>query len=640
MAPASGGLSAGGSAEPGAGPAGVLVATRRFIVAVLVVTGSVFALYTGAVGPYSAPVQRGFFVLVILPLVFLLVPAKLFGKPARNAIIDLILAAVSIVVMTWLLLGYERLFSEPFLGTTDLVLGVVGLLLVLEAVRRTVGPVITLILLVFLEYAVFGDRVPVDGLRHGGLDLETVVSIVFYSTDGVFGTPIGVCATFIVLMIMLGTILTATGGAELFMNVAKVVGGRFVGGPAKIAVVGSALMGMITGATVANVATTGSVTIPMMKRAGYTPRFAGAVEALASSGGQLMPPIMGAAAFVMIDYLGISYGQLLIHASLPAGLYFLSVLWIVHVRSMRRGLGAVPREDVPDIRRELAARGHMVIPVVVLVGLLAMRHGVMSSAFWAVASAILASTLRQETRIDGRRFYDALHEAMAAMGPLVAICAGAGIVIGVLAATGLSLKIAYLIEQVAAGSLFVTLLLTMVACIILGMGLPTVAAYVVLATLVPASLIRLGVPDVAAHLFIFYFAILSAITPPVCTGAYVAAGIARADPIETGFTALRLGLIVFLLPFAFVYEPALLMIGSPGQIALHVATCILGIGCWAYGLEGWWRRELGPVPRAFLLAAGVMLIWPSLWISVAGIVAGAAAFAMVEIAERPAVPAA
>jgi TRAP-type uncharacterized transport system fused permease subunit len=269
-----------------------------------------------------------------------------------------------------------------------------------------------------------------------------------------------------------------------------------------------------------------------------------------------------------------------------------------------------------------------------------MRHGIMSSAFWAVASAILASTVRQETRIDGRRFYDALHEAMAAMGPLVAICAGAGIVIGVLAATGLSLKIAYLIEQVAAGSLFVTLTLTMVACIVLGMGLPTVAAYVVLATLVPASLIRLGVPAVAAHLFIFYFAILSAITPPVCTGAYVAAGIARADPIETGFTALRLGLIVFLLPFAFVYEPALLMIGSPVQIVLHVATCVLGIGCWAYGLEGWWRHELGPVPRAFLLAAGVMLIWPGLWVSVAGLAAGAAAFAMVEIAERPVVPAA
>jgi TRAP transporter 4TM/12TM fusion protein len=282
----------------------------------------------------------------------------------------------------------------------------------------------------------------------------------------------------------------------------------------------------------------------------------------------------------------------------------------------------------------------MVIPVVVLAGLLAMRHGVMSSAFWAVVSAILASSLRQETRLDGRRFYDALHEAMAAMGPLVAICAGAGIVIGVLAATGLSLKIAYLIEQVAAGSLFVTLALTMVACIVLGMGLPTVAAYVVLATLVPASLIRLGVPDVAAHLFIFYFAILSAITPPVCTGAYVAAGIARADPIETGFTALRLGLIVFLLPFAFVYEPALLMIGSPVQIVLHVATCVLGIGCWAYGLEGWWRHELGPVPRAFLLAAGVMLIWPGLWVSVAGLAAGAAAFAMVEIAERPVVPAA
>jgi TRAP-type uncharacterized transport system fused permease subunit len=248
-------------------------------------------------------------------------------------------------------------------------------------------------------------------------------------------------------------------------------------------------------------------------------------------------------------------------------------------------------------------------------------------AFFAVISAMVVCMLRPATRLNARGFYGALYDAMAGMCPLVAICAGAGILLGVLTATGLNLKITYLIDFVAGGSLFLTLVLTAIACIILGMGLPTVAAYVVLATLVPASLIKLGVPAIAAHLFIFYFAILSAITPPVCIGAYVAAGIAKADPVQTGFVAIRLGLVVFLLPFAFVYDPALLMIGTAGEIVLHVTTCVIGIVYWAYGLEGHFHRDLGAFPRALLIAAGVMLIWPSFWVSLAGLVLGGAVLA-------------
>jgi TRAP-type uncharacterized transport system fused permease subunit len=248
-------------------------------------------------------------------------------------------------------------------------------------------------------------------------------------------------------------------------------------------------------------------------------------------------------------------------------------------------------------------------------------------AFLSVASAIIVAMLRPATRLDARGLYRAFYDAMEAMCPLVAICAGAGILIGVLTATGLSLRLTHLIEFAAGGSLFITLVLTMVACIILGMGLPTVAAYIVLATLAPASLVNLGVPPIAAHLFIFYFAILSAITPPVCTGAYVAAGIAKADPVQTGFVAIRLGLVVFLLPFAFVYEPALLMIGSVPDILLHVLTCAIGIVYWAYGLEGWFRGRLGPAPRALLITSGAMLIWPAVWVSLAGLAIGAAVLA-------------
>jgi TRAP transporter 4TM/12TM fusion protein len=285
-----------------------LDAAKRITVVALVLVGSAFALFTGAAGPFEAPVQRGFFVLVLLPLTFLLVPSKLLKNGVAETSLGFVLAAASVLVMTWMLVHFERLHAEFFLEPADIVLGTLGLVLVLEAVRRTVGLGITVVLVLCLEYAYLGDRIPFELLRHGGLDAETIVSLIFFSTDGVFGTPIGVSATFIVVIILLGAFLTATGGAEMFMNVARVLAGRFVGGPAKIAVVGSALMGMITGATVANIATTGSVTIPMMKRAGYDARFAAAVEALASSGGQLMPPIMGAAAFIMIEYLGISYG--------------------------------------------------------------------------------------------------------------------------------------------------------------------------------------------------------------------------------------------------------------------------------------------------------------------------------------------
>ena len=595
---------------------------KRRAVPLFVATSSAFALYTGATGPFQAPIQRGFFLLVVLPLVFLQLPSGLFRRPAAETAFGLVLSGLCIAVMGWNLADFERLYSEPFISSFDVALGVIGLLLVLEAVRRTVGLGVSIVLLLFLGYALWGSYVPILALRHAGLDLADTVSLIFYGTYGVFGTPVGVCATFIVVIIMLGAFLTATGGAEMFMNIGKVLAGRFVGGPAKIAVVSSSLMGMITGATVANVATTGAVTIPMMKRAGYEPRFAAAVEALASSGGQLMPPIMGAAAFVMIDYLNISYLELIHRAIVPALLYFFAVFAIVHFRSVKDGVRPLAREELPSLRGELASRGNMLVPIVVLITLLSMQFSVMYAAFLAVVCAMLVCQLRPATRLPSRGYYRAFEEAMRGMLTLTPVCAGAGIMIGVMTATGLNLKITYLIEDIAAGNLFATLVLTMVACIVLGMGLPTVAAYVVLATLIPTTLTNLGVNPIAAHLFLFYFAILSAITPPVSTGAYVAAGIANTDPVRTSFTAIRLGLISFLLPFAFVYEPALLLLGDWTAIVLHVGSCALGIFFWAIAIEGHFQTRVPGPARAGLLLAGVLLIWPQVWVSFAGAVLG------------------
>lgn len=601
----------------------VLEKSKIWVTVAFVLLASGFALYTGGTGPFEAPLQRGIFLLLMMPIIFFTIPSGLFRSRVAEDWSAYALALTSIAVFSWNVLNFERLYSEPFLEPVDLWLGLTGLLLVLESVRRTVGLSITVVFILFLLFAYLGPWIPVSQLRHGGLDMESIVSIIFYGTDGVFGMATGVAATFIVVIIMFGSMLTATGTATLFMNIAKGIAGRFTGGPAKIAVVGSAMMGMITGSTVANVATTGSITIPMMKRAGYDRHFAGAVEALASSGGQLMPPIMGAAAFVMIDYLNMDYVDLVGYALVPALLFFFSVLMIVHVRSLKKGFGPIDSSDMPNIWEELKKRGHMLVPIVVLVVLMSQRLSIMYVAFFAVVSAMALAMLRRETRLDMRGFYGAFQDSMRAMAPLAAICAGAGILIGVLTSTGLNLKITFLIEHVAQGNLFVTLLLTMVACLILGMGLPTVAAYVVLATLVPATLIKLGVLPIAAHLFIFYFAILSAITPPVSTGAFVAAGIAGGNPLKTGIVAIKFGMVVFLLPFAFVYSPALLMIGDPVSIMLSISTAVLGITHWAFGLEGYFIRPLGKLARAALIVSGTLLIWPDPWVSLSGLLLGA-----------------
>ena len=498
----------------------------------LVWAGSALALYTGATGPFHAPIQRGLFLLVVLPLVFLQTPSGWTRSKSGEASLGLGLSLLSLVVMAWTLLDYERLYSEPFISGFDTAVGAVGLLLIVEAVRRTVGWAVAVVLLLFLAYGLFGPWVPGMMLQHGGLSLADLVSIIFYGTFGVFGTPLGVCATFIVVIILLGSFLTVTGGAEMFMNIGKVAAGRFVGGPAKIAVVSSSLMGMITG------------------------------------------------------------------------------------------------DEIPSLRGELRQRGNMLLPIMVLIVLLSLQFSVMYAAFLSVACAMAVSFLRPNTRLTGSGFDRAFHGAMRGMLTLTPICAGAGIIIGVMTATGLNLKITYLIEGVSQGNLFVTLLMTMVACIVLGMGLPTVAAYVVLATLIPTTLTNLGVPAVAAHLFLFYFAILSAITPPVSTGAYVAAGIAGTDPIRTGFKAIELGLISFLLPFAFVYEPALLLMGAWQDVLLYAGTCALGIFFWAIALEGYFRTPVPTAARGALFTAGVMLIWPDIWASLGGSVVGAATLLM------------
>ena len=585
-----------------------------------------FSFYTGAFGSLVPPVQRGFHLLFIIPVIFLCKDSKLFRGRTED-VVSVLLIVLSLISFGWYVLNWERLYIDPNLDAMDITMGVIGILIILEATRRTAGLAITIIILLFLVYALAGRQIPYKFIAHQGFDIGQVVYLVFFGTEGMFGVPIGVCATFIILIVIFGGFLNACGGAEFFMNLAKSIAGTARGGPAKIAVIASGFMGMITGATVANVATTGSVTIPMMKKMGYEPSYAGAVEALSSSGSQLMPPIMGAAVFIMVEFTMMPYIQICTSSLLPALLYFFSVFMIVHFHSLKLGTKGIPRSECPKFWKELKSGGYLLLPIGLLVYLLSLWMDPMFAVFLSIVSLLIVSWFKKDTRIGPARFLDAISHSVNAMAPLTAICASAGIIIGILSMTGLGMRIAFLIELFSHGQLFIALILTAIACIILGMGLPTVAAYVVLATIVPPALKKMGVDPLQAHLFIFYFAILSGITPPVCTGAYCAAGIAKADPLKTGIRSVQLGTVAFILPFVIVYDPAILAQGSLLEIVSTTLFSAVSIIFWAAAIEGYWfTGKIVFGVRIGIAAAALMVIVPNLPTQILGLVAATTAF--------------
>ncbi|MBN2438262.1 MAG: TRAP transporter fused permease subunit [Deltaproteobacteria bacterium] len=580
-----------------------------------------FTLYTGAAGALVAPVQRGIHLMLIIPVMFLLKGSKVLQGRAEM-VLNLILIAAGMAAMGWYILAWERLYADPNLATTDLLMGIIGIVVVIEATRRLAGTGITVLIIIFILYALFGRQIPFDFLAHRGFTPSELVYMIFYGTEGIFSTPIAVCATFIILIVMFGGFLTVSGASDFFMNIAQSVAGGYRGGPAKIAVIASGLLGMITGASVANVATTGSVTIPMMKRMGFQPHYAGAVEALASSGSQIMPPIMGAAVFIMVEYVMIPYLKVCIY-SLPAALlFFLAVFLAVHFHAVKEGMQGIPQELRPSFWEEIKRNGHLVISIVLLLYLLSEWMAPMFAITLVIGAHIVISWLRPATRIGPKRFVEGTVQGIKAMAPLTAVCAGAGIIIGILCMTGMGMRLSFLIEYLSQGNLLLALFFTAVACLILGMGLPTVAAYVVLASIVPPVLKKMGVDVFPAHMFIFYFAILAGITPPVCTAAYCAAGIADSNPMKTGLTATRLGFVCFLLPFAFVYDPAILGQGTPSEIAIAIFFTTASVLFWAAFVEGFFfLGKLNIIQQILMGVCSLALIHPSYLVSSTGLVA-------------------
>jgi len=581
------------------------------IIAALAISFSIFQLYTAIFGTLDAHIQRSIHLSFALALVYLLYPTWRSWSRNRLHWFDVLLALAAAATPLYIVACYQDLVLRAgTVTTTDMFVGTIGVFFVMEAARRVVGWPIVIVASCFLLYAFAGPHIP-GILAHRGVRLDQLVGHLFFTTEGVFGIPLGVSSTFIFLFILFGAYLEKTGLGKFFIDLANAVAGWASGGPAKVAVLSSGLMGTISGSSVANVAGTGSLTIPMMKSLGYKPEFAGAVEASASTGGQLMPPIMGAAAFLMAEFVGIPYVDVVKAAIIPAILYF-SGIWIgVHLEARKFGLKGIPRDKLPKIGRIIIERGHLAIPLVVVIYLLVSGYTPMRAALWAILLAIMASMLRSSTRITPRDVINGLENgARAALGVIIA-CATAGVIIGVVTKTGLGLKLASALIHLAQGQLLPTLFFTMISSILLGMGVPTTANYVITSTIAAPAIMQLGVPILCAHMFAFYFGIVADVTPPVALAAFAGSGIARGNPMRTGVNAFKLSIAAFLIPYIFVYSPQLLMIDTTFFEALFVMTTALagmiGVGA---AVSGYLLTHANILERILFLGGGLMMIIP------------------------------
>ncbi len=517
-----------------------------------------------------------------------------------------LLLAGTLLTCGYIVLVHEALVTRAGAATAlDLATGAIAILVVLELARRATGWGLVTVAALALAYATSGPHLP-GFLAHRGYSARRIIEHLYLSTEGIWGVPLGVSADFVYLFVLFGAVLEAAGGGELLIGLSSRVTGRTRGGTAKTAAIASAIMGSLSGSAVANVVTTGSLTIPVMKRAGFRPHFAGAIEAAASTGGQLMPPIMGAGAFILATWTNIPYFDVAAAAAIPAVLYYVALFMAIHFKARQMGLPPEPPQKILSV----LPRIHLLLSLGVIVALLAMGRSPMRAAFWGAVSALVLTGLRQQTRLSFDALGHALLRAASGTVQVAAACAAAGIVVGVASLTGIGLRMSELIVTLSGGYLPLALILTALGSIVLGMGLPTTAAYVVLAALGAPALISLGTPVLAAHLFIFYFGCLSNVTPPVSLAAYAAAGIANAPPMKTAGTAMLLAGSGFIVPFGFVYAPALLAAAPLGDIVITAGTTACGVAALAAATLGHAIGPLRPLQRLLVAMSALALIWP------------------------------
>ncbi|MEL7648833.1 MAG: TRAP transporter permease [Sedimentibacter sp.] len=599
----------------------VLTGVSDKFISIVLLCFSLFQLYTAIFLGMEPMILRSIHLAFGLSLVFLLYPASKNWPKDKIHPLDICTAVVAAVVCLYVVVFYRDLvYRAGMITSTDMVIGLLAVLLILEAARRVIGLPMVIISLLFIAYAFFGPYIP-GRLAHRGVDLNNFAQHIFFTTEGIMGLPIGVSSTFIFMFLLFGAYLEKTGMGEFFINLANAINGSSPGGPAKVAVLSSACMGTLSGSSVANVVGTGSFTIPMMKKLGYKPDFAGAVEATASTGGQLMPPIMGAAAFLMAEITNTPYFTIIKAAAIPALLYYFGVWAGVHFEARKLNLLGLPKDQIPKIGHVMKTRGHLILPIIAVMYLLIQGFSPIRAALGAIATTLVCSSFTKDTRLSFKDLIDGLIKGAKSALTVISACACAGIIIGVVTQTGLGLKMGSVLVGIAQGNLFLTLFFTMVTSIILGIGVPTTANYVITSTIAAPALLLLGVGIIPAHMFVFYFGIIADITPPVCLAAVAASGIAKSEPMKTGVQATRLAIAAFIIPYIFVNSPRMLMIEStPLLLAMDIVSAMVGILCISSGLTGFFKTNMSIYERLMFIVGGLLLVMTSTTTNIAGLV--------------------
>lgn len=599
------------------------------IVRLVLAAFMVFMVYMNLWATWSGQIRRCLFVGMVVLFTFFVYPAKKGDvKPNHMPWYDILLAIVGCIPFFYYVANFNRIVSMGIaIGQTEIILGIIGILVLAECCRRAVGVPILCVAGVFILYAFVG--------RH--MSLQLVVYNVFYTTNGIIGTPISVCSTYIALFLMFGAFLEATGVANFFIDCANALVGWASGGPAKVAVVSSALCGMVSGSSVGNTVTTGSVTIPMMKKTGYPGEFAGAVEAAASTGGQIMPPIMGAAAFIMAEMTDFEYSKIIVRAILPAFLYFLGIFLGVHFKAKKLGLKGLPREELPKWGK-LLPKIYLLLPLVLLVYMIVSGQTMAKSAIYATIAAIAVSLINKDDRMTPTKFVNGLENGGKNCISIGIACGIAGIISVCITMTGLGGKLITYVVSLSNGHLIIALFLTMICCIVLGMGVPTTANYIIMAsTCAPILINGMDMHVLAANMFVFYFGIVADITPPVALAAYAGSAIAKAPPMKTAFNATRLAIAAFIIPYIFAFNNEMIFVGDDVTV-LSVATitisATLGMLSIASGLMGYLIHDLKWISRIALIAGGLLMIIPGTVSDIAGFAVLAAIFVLQTIENK------
>lgn len=593
---------------------------KKLVIEGLCIICSMVYLYTAGFGSFSAMTQRALLLMLLGPIAFLGSKKKYFGNERLTNIVNTIFVILLVFCNIYMLVVWKsRILKTGATPTMDIVVATILIMMLLIGSYISSGKFLTITASLFLLYAIVGPYLPTF-IAHRGESWSRIANFLYMTSEGIYGTSLGTASTYIIIFVVFGAFLNAFGGGKWFVDCAYALTGTYRGGPAKTAIFASALMGMISGAPAANVATTGTFTIPLMKKIGYKPHVAGAIEAVASTGGFFTPPIMGAAAFIIADYLQVPYWDVCTAAVVPCVLFYLALLLSVDAQAVKQGMVGIKKSDLPAIGQVMKERGFLGIPVVCLIAAIIIGWSPTKSAFWSTMLTVFVAFLKSSTRPNKESIKTALVNGSRQAVSIVMVCATAGIIVGVISLTGLGAKMSYTLLAFANGNLYIGAMLAMLICLILGCAMPPIAVYIILAAILINPLVQMGTTPMAAHMFIFIFSSLGALTPPVAITAFAGAAIAEANPNETGITAFRFGLPGYIVPFMFITSPAIIMQGSVAEICMTVSTCIVAVMCLVGALEGYCVVHYSKLSRALLAVAAILLFWPGHITDIVGII--------------------